>query len=349
MTQENITLFYKQAKSDKVYKASLEKHDDLYIVNFAYGRRGATLRTGTKTQSPVAYEKAKKIYDKLVRSKSAKGYLPEEDNSDYIYTSDQVQTDIRCQLLNPIDENDVASLHADDTWWAQEKMDGKRMLLQKQQDVVAINRKGLVVGAPKAMIDAALAVDYHFIIDGEAIGDVLYVFDLLSFDNVDIKHLPYSERYQKLSTLAFLPTIQVVKTAKSTQEKQALYQQLQKASAEGIVYKKHASLYHAGRPNSGGDQRKFKFYETASVVVAKVNDKRSVGMQVYDEQGQAVFIGNVTIATNKDIPQENTIIEVRYLYAYQGGSLYQPTFLNSRSDIDHKDCSIKQLKYKQDI
>ena len=33
---ENITLFYKQEKSDKIYKASLEESDDKFIVNFAY-------------------------------------------------------------------------------------------------------------------------------------------------------------------------------------------------------------------------------------------------------------------------------------------------------------------------
>ena len=61
MKTENITLFYKQEKSDKVYKVSLEESEDKYLVNFAYGRRGATLKTGTKTQSAVEYEKQKRF------------------------------------------------------------------------------------------------------------------------------------------------------------------------------------------------------------------------------------------------------------------------------------------------
>ncbi len=44
------------------------------MVNFAYGRRGATLSTGTKTSTPVDYQTAKHTYDKLVREKMAKGY-----------------------------------------------------------------------------------------------------------------------------------------------------------------------------------------------------------------------------------------------------------------------------------
>jgi len=46
----------------------------LFIVNFAFGRRGSTLGTGTKTASPVDHDTAKGIYDKLVNEKRAKGY-----------------------------------------------------------------------------------------------------------------------------------------------------------------------------------------------------------------------------------------------------------------------------------
>ena len=57
-------------------------------------------------------------------------------------------------------------------------------------------------------------------------------------------------------------------------------------------------------------------------------------------------MGNCTIAPNKDIPEENDLIEVRYLYAYKGGSLYQPTYQGLRDDIEEDACIITQLKYK---
>lgn len=349
MQEENISLYYKQERSDKIYKASLAKQNGMYLVNFAYGRRGATLKTGTKTQVPIDYDKAKKIYDKLVLSKMAKGYQPNEDDSDYVYTSDQVKTGIHCQLLNPIEEDELIQCVENEQWWAQEKMDGKRMLIQKKDEIIAINRKGLLVGAPRSIMDSASAIDRTFIIDGEAIGDDLHVFDLLALDGNNLKGEPYHIRYALLLELNFSGAIQIVKTSKTTVEKQLLYTELQKATAEGIVYKKHDASYQAGRPNSGGDQVKFKFYETASVLVSKVNDKRSVGMTVNNKNGQTIFIGNVTIAVNKEIPTVNSVIEVRYLYAYKGGSLYQPTFLNIRTDIDEQDCSIAQLKYKKEV
>lgn len=77
MTTKNITLYFKDAKSDKIYKASLEKKGKLFIVNFAYGKRDGNLKEGTKTPKPVSYEKAEVIYNKLIKSKTDKGYVPE--------------------------------------------------------------------------------------------------------------------------------------------------------------------------------------------------------------------------------------------------------------------------------
>lgn len=69
------TLYFSEGKSDKVYEVDLcESGSDLYVVNFRYGRRGATLRDGTKTVFPVAYEDAIKVYDSLISSKEKKGY-----------------------------------------------------------------------------------------------------------------------------------------------------------------------------------------------------------------------------------------------------------------------------------
>jgi len=78
MKTENIILYFKDAKSDKQYNASLEKSGKLFIVNFAYGKRDGNLKEGTKTPTPVDYEKAKKIYDKLVKSETDKGYAAEK-------------------------------------------------------------------------------------------------------------------------------------------------------------------------------------------------------------------------------------------------------------------------------
>ncbi|GAA4110905.1 hypothetical protein GCM10022393_08260 [Aquimarina addita] len=345
MKAEQITLYFKQGGSDKVYKAHLEEKDGMYIVNFAYGRRGATLKTGTKTQSGVVYEKAKKIYDKLVNDKSAKGYVPDENSTKYVYAEDQVHSGIYCQLLNPVDKSYIQGCITEDSWWAQEKKDGRRMLIRKTKEITAINRRGLTIGAPESILNAAKLIEQQFIVDGEAVGEILYVFDLLFWNGEDIRERSYKERLNLLLAVGFRDAIKVIKTTKNSKEKEELYQQLMKTDSEGVVFKKHRAVYTAGRPNSGGTQIKFKFYDTASVIVSKVNDKRSVAMIVYDGSKE-IAIGNVTISSNKEIPETGAIIEVRYLYAYKGGSLYQPTFLHLRTDIEKKECTIDQLKYK---
>ncbi|MEE4359127.1 MAG: RNA ligase family protein [Desulfococcaceae bacterium] len=350
MKSENITLYFRQGTSDKVYQASLEEvGSGSFVVNFAYGRRGATLTTGTKTQSPADYASAKKIYDKLVKSKTAKGYVPGQEGPQYVHTdTDSRDTGVQCQLLNFIEESEAEKRIGDRSWWAQEKHDGKRMLIRKTDTVTAINRRGLSVGAPDAVLNSASAIEPSFLIDGEAVGEKLFVFDLLEISDKDIRSESYSKRMALLETLGLKDALEMVETAKNKKEKQQMYDRLKASGAEGIVFKKHSAPYTAGRPSSGGSQMKFKFCDTASVIVTKINEKRSVAMAVMDGDKQ-VPVGNVSIPPNKEIPPVHSVAEVRYLYAYRDGSLYQPVYIGLRDDMDMEDCSVLQLKYKKEL
>jgi len=40
------------------------------------------------------------------------------------------------------------------------------------------------------------------------------------------------------------------------------------------------------------------------------------------------------------------VVEVHYLYALKGGSLYQPVYLGPCDDIESWECVVGQLKYK---
>src|SRR6266404_2402115 len=143
---ERITLYYREGSSDKVYQAAIEPKGELFVVNFAFGRRGSTLSTGTKTS-----------YDKLVREKMAKGYTPGEDGTPYQHSDKQDRvTGILPQLLNPIDEKEVRRLLRDPAWCLQEKFDGRRVLIRKEGDqITSINRKGLVSGLPSSIAFSA--------------------------------------------------------------------------------------------------------------------------------------------------------------------------------------------------
>jgi len=346
---QSTTLYFSEGSSDKVYRVAIETRDGGNVVNFAYGRRGSTLNTGTKTTSPVTSDEAQRIYDKLIREKTAKGYTSGEDSMAYSDGSRRV-TAIRPQLLNPVD--DPEALLKDNGIYLQPKHDGKRLLIHKMgENVIGINRRGIECSIPESIRVAALALLGGFLIDGEAVGDMLHVFDILEIDNTDMRAIPYRDRLVRLLNLlasAQQTSIQWVATISGQASKRRVYDQLRKDNAEGVVFKQIGAPYSQGRPNSGGTQFKYKFVETASVIIREINAKRSVAMAVWDD-GNLVSAGNVTIPADQAIPQIWDVAEVRYLYAMPGsGALYQPVYLGVRDDIMSVECSRRQLKFRKE-
>lgn len=348
-SQERITLHYREGSSNKVYQAAIEPAGELFVVNFAYGRRGSTLSTGTKTSSPVDYDTAKKIFTKLVSEKKAKGYTACEDGTPYQHT-DKQPSGILPQLLNPIEETEVERLLYDDDYCAQEKFDGRHILVRKQAaQIDGINKKGLVVGLPEPLFQVIYRYGADVVLDGESMGDSYHAFDLLVLDGVDIRAWPYRERLAALMNLLSgvqQTVIRFVDTAFTTEQKRTLLDRLRRDRKEGIVFKRLYAPYTPGRPNSGGSQLKHKFCATLSAVVAKVNRRRSVKLKLRGSAGWQTC-GNVTIPANYDIPKVGMVVEVRYLYAFkESGVLYQPVYLGPRDDVVPAECRVWQLKYK---
>lgn len=344
----NTTLYYRDGRSDKVYRTAIEDKAGGHVVTYAYGRRGSTLATGTKTNQPVDFETAQKIYDKLIREKLAKGYVLGADSVAYTLGSRKV-TDIRPQLLNPTE--DPGALLADNTFYVQPKHDGKRLLIQKQGfEITGINRRGIECGIPEPIRSATAALPGNFLIDGEAVGETFHVFDLLEADFQDWRNRPYEKRLACLLNLlgeSSQSAIKWVATIRGVESKTRVFDQLRADNAEGVVFKRIAAPYSPGRPNNGGDQLKYKFVETASVIVQSVNAKRSVAIAVR-HNGRLVLAGNVTIPPDKPVPPDGSIAEVRYLYAMpESGALFQPVFLGVRDDIEAAECTRDQLKFRR--
>ena len=353
LVADSAVLFYKEGSTDKVYQVQLEpdpKHVG-WVVNFQYGRRGSTLNEGTKTQKPVDFEVALKVFQKVVTEKKAKGYTEDKSGKIFAMSHNEVnKTDLAPQLLNNIEETMVNSYIANPAFMMQQKFDGKRMMIRRTgTKIEGINRRGLTCGLPDVIRDTLLEnTKTDFIIDGECVGEVYYAFDFLDDNGIDMRTETALDRYDALKADFddMGPAVVVVPNATSPARKRKLLEQVRDGNFEGVVFKNVNSLYRPGRPNKFGDQLKFKFVATADVVVSKVNDKRSVSMIVYDENGYSVNIGNCTIPPNHEIPEEDDVIEVRYLYAYPNGALYQPVYQGKRSDKDLKECLVSQLKYK---
>jgi bifunctional non-homologous end joining protein LigD len=130
------------------------------------------------------------------------------------------------QLLNFIDESAMLEYLRHSDWLMQEKMDGVRQIVERRGDsVTAGNRNGLTVATSAAIVNAVLALDHDCVLDGEAIGDVFWPFDLLSLDGSDITHRPLAYCQQALTAiLRARPSnaIGCVRTAFSVHGKHAL-------------------------------------------------------------------------------------------------------------------------------
>jgi bifunctional non-homologous end joining protein LigD len=372
----STTLFFKDQKSDKEYRAAIEEKGEGYVVNFAFGRRGATLQTGTKTNQPVGYDEALTIFEKLVAEKMGKGYTTGEDGTPFASEAFVGKvSDFKCQLLT-VAEFDVDAYIRNPAWVALEKFDGERRSVQvncETGEVKGINRRGLYVPLPESVAYEAGVFGRHFgeretiVLDGELIGDKLHVFDFGYSSKKSIVHPETGEpdalalhecdfelRHKSLDLSFFLngeyriishKAMVLAPMASTEEEKAKLVEEVRGRNGEGIVWKRRCAPYRAGRSL---DALKTKFVETASVVVGQANGtKRSVGMLVLDETGRLVDCGNVTIPPNYQIPGEGATVEVSYLYAFSGsGRLFQPVFKGGRTDIEAADCTRSQFKFR---
>ena len=346
---ESITLYYRDGRSDKVYQASIEPTQSGFVVNFAYGRRGSTMNTGTKTQSPVSFEEAQTIHSKLIREKLAKGYTPGANGTPYSSPERSLPTGIAPQLLNPVDEEHLDALLDSPDYYLQQKHDGRRLLVQKSEEGIrGINRRGLECGLPETIRVAAKKIEGYWLIDGEAVGETLHAFDILELEGVDLRGASYFKRLAVLMNLlmgAQQNTIRWTDPWIDPFQKRRKFQELQNELAEGVVFKHKDAPYTAGRPSSGGAQLKYKFVETASVLVTAINGPRSIGIGFIDHTGTA---GNVAIPSNHSVPEIGAVVEVRYLYAMpESLALYQPVYLGERNDIDPSECTSGQLKFRK--
>jgi len=201
---QSISLYYREGGSDKVYHVQLREVEGGYVINFQYGRRGSTLQTGSKTSTPVTRMEAEKTFAKLVAEKKGKGYTEGAGGTPYTGAEqDKEPSGYLPQLSNLIDEDTALSLLEDDHLFMQEKANGVRQLILRGGDTVtAANRKGLIIPVSRSIEAAVRSIttksQADFVLDGEALGDVLAPFDVLRLAGLDIRMMPAVSRLEAL-------------------------------------------------------------------------------------------------------------------------------------------------------
>jgi len=340
------------ANHNKQYHVFLEAEGQGFIVYATYGPIGGTLQKTVKTNSPVSLTEARKTFDKLVNEKLAKGYAAQMGVSASGKVSGQStreQTGILPVLLEEVDSQDQLNLLLRNSdHGMQEKKDGRRLLIEGKRhpslSVHGINRKGQVTELAQEIAESALVLlteEESFLLDGEAMGDTFWAFDLLELNGQNWRDKAYIDRYLELRFILGKSTqaLRLVEMSSSQSAKENLFARYQADGLEGVVFKRLESPYSE-------PQLKWKFWAEADCIVAAGKpNKRSVGLEVYQGTNRR-FIGNVTIPANYDIPPVGAVVKTKYLYATKAGILYQPQYQGERDDKAAKDCFFSQLKFK---
>lgn len=353
---ETISLYFKDATSDKEYHVVLEADGGKFKTFCRWGKRGSKLTITPKAQG--SYAVCKKEFDSIVKKQKAKGYTEGESGTPYQGTENAGRVSgMLPQLLNPVTKEAVPQLLGDDDWLEEEKIDGEHLMARIESGAVTgANRDGLIVPISSA-VETSLQQLFGArpgVVDGEVKGDIYVVYDLMELDGEDLRPLGCEARFDRLSILFAvdrkqIPSLRLVRCARNTADKTALFDQVKAELGEGLVFKRKNAPYVPERPTKGGDMLKFKFKGSGTFLVAGQNNaKRSVMLcALTGEFGATVGVGSVTIPSNHEIPLPDTFCEVEYLYFFPNGSLFQSVYKGPRSDkhvADHVDT----LKLKQD-
>ena len=165
--------------------------------------------------------------------------------------------------------------------------------------------------------------------------------DRLELDGQDLRGAPFIERFGHLQKAAGrLPWMVVLDLETTAEGKRRRAAQLLAAHGEGYVLKALDAPFVAGRSTTS---LKFKFNQSATCEVIRVNAQRSVAVGLRDETGAMVDMGNVTVPPNETLPAVGTLVEVRYLYRYAGGKFEQPVDKGQRPDMTADEGVLSQV------
>lgn len=367
-----VALHCTTGTSDKLYIVQVEQHELSpgvfeYHANGYYGRRGGPLSTANKYKGP-SLTAAKSQADKLERDKR-------RDYADFSIPAGGIPgmpaaapkfggtagaaggaptgaapapsapavVGIMPMLADVLTEDRLEEKLADPNWGMQRKYDGERVpVSMRRSGLVATNRKGaargLTSGAETELKRLLAQPDFgdekETTVDGELMGDEYIIYDLVTLRDNDVRKLSYDERYAALEELVADRPNLLAETAWTEEQKRTMLERARVEQWEGVVFRELNSGYVNGRTSV---LLKFKLWATATCRVLTANAQRSIQVALRDPDGSEHFVGNVTVPVNIDVPDPDDLVEVRYLYATEGGMLYQPTLLQVRDDKDEAD------------
>lgn len=239
----------------------------------------------------------------------------------------------------------------DDDWWAEQKIDGQRILLRLsgQGEVSVFNRQGDQMGLKNPALVETFSAGFNgeWWFDGEYMDDHYYVFDILCISGIDWWNKPYQERRAMLEKLFLLidsNAVSLVPVARTELEKAALYRYTREHNFEGLVFKPIHDQYKWGEK---GRWKKYKHYNTADCVIMEMHrggKEEAVTIGCYNEVGELVEVSGLKMMQYyMKMVKPGDVVEVRYLHATPENKLYIPTFVRVRLDKPASECYTSQL------
>ena len=374
---ESQTLYSDRNGSDKVYVVEMVQ-DDAYRFKVrswsgkynggAY--RGSLVDQGAKVEGVDECE-ALVAFKKLVSSKikGSSKYRVLNDATSTIALAVQTERDgksagVPVPLLTAVSESVLHELLQHKGMYWSRKMNGvRRGAISKNGDVIGFKRSNEFVSLMPAIADAVLkAFGHDAIVDGELVGDTLYLFDMQRLNGEDLTACGFKERYDRLRTvglanedIVYTPANVFASFATSktvvilpmcgSDEALRFFEALREINAEGIVGRNGFASVVDGKFLTSMDSVKFKFYEMLSAKCIKHNQKHSVEVALLDG-AEWKDMCSVTIPASMALPTIGSIIELRYLPARVGRKLDQPSFQMVRDDIGLDACTMDQVVYE---
>lgn len=197
-------------------------------------------------------------------------------------------------------------------WVAEEKMDGVRLVIVKDEGgVYGVTRGGNIIALPDEIVALAMLSDYDFAIDGEMMRGARFVaFDIISIGGVEIGTGNSSRR----ELLEAMSPFELVRRVTGEQAKRDLWNETRCQKGEGIVFKHIAAVYHDGR--SEWTQR-LKHYETETFRVAAV----SIARCSIEVEKDGVNYGGVPVGSLNNLPRVGDAVRVKYERVTESGKL----------------------------
>ena len=268
-------------------------------------------------------------------------------------------------LLTPVSEALIPQVLPLDTWAAQPKYDGDRIVIHKEGDKIWAHTRDLAFRQLNAGIIRSVKElpGETLVLDGELIKDTFVAFDLL-FLYEDIRSFSFASRWDHL--LKVVPErglVQRALTVWTPTEKEHLYKVLQREGQEGIVFRRRDAKYQYGRQPTA---MKIKFWKTLTAIclahnetkkawenppypyeLTELHGRRSIQLGLLDGT-KITNVGNLNVPGNRPVPSLGGLVEVRYIYAFPDTkNLFHGTLLKQRDDLKMADCTVDQLQYKR--